>query len=161
MRIGVISDTHIPDKCEHIPAAVLEAFKHVDMIIHAGDILSLKAIDELKSVCARIVAVAGNMDGADVVKKYPAKQVLDASGVKIGLMHGSGAPVNLVDLLKNTFKKDNCDIIIFGHSHNPMNEKIGGILFFNPGSATDSLSGCASYGIIEINGGINASIIKI
>jgi len=182
VRIGVISDTHIPDKCEHIPEAVLNAFKHVDIVIHAGDIVSLEAIEELRSVCPRIVAVAGNMDCSDVVKKYPVKQVFDISGVKIGLMHGSGAPVNLVELLKSTFKIDNCDIIIFGHSHKPMNEKIGKILFFNPGSATDFLSGDVSYGIIEINDrledracpparqglasngkshGINANIIKI
>ena len=161
MKIGVISDTHIPDKCDHIPKAVLDAFKHVDIIMHAGDIVSLKAIEELKSVCPKVVAVAGNMDGSDVAKKYPVKQIFDILGVKIGLTHGSGAPLNLIELLKNTFKTDNCDIIIFGHSHQPMNEKIGKVLFFNPGSATDFLSGYASYGIIEINNGINYSIIKI
>ena len=152
MKIGVISDTHIPDKSEHIPKAVLDAFKHVDMVIHAGDMVSLKAIEELKSACPKVFAVAGNMDGNDIVKKYPAKQIFDISGFKVGLAHGSGAPVNLVELLKNTFKTDKCDIIIFGHSHKPMNEKIGKILFFNPGSATDFLAGDASYGIIEING---------
>ncbi len=151
MRIGVISDTHIPDKCEHIPAAVLDVFKHVDMVIHAGDIVSLKVIEELRSACSRVEAVAGNMDRSDVVKKYPVKQVFNISGVKIGLTHGSGAPVNLIELLKDTFKTDNCDIIIFGHSHKPMNERIGKVLFFNPGSATDFLSGDTSYGIIDID----------
>jgi len=161
VRIGVISDTHIPDKSEHMPEAVLGAFKHVDMIIHAGDIVTLEAIEELNSVCPRIVAVAGNMDRSEVAKKYPLKQVFNISGVKIGLTHGAGAPLNLIELLKRTFRTDNCDIIIFGHSHKPMNEKIGKTLFFNPGSATDFLSGDTSYGIIEIDGGITAKIIKI
>lgn len=151
MRIGVISDTHIPDKCEHLPPAVLKAFKNVDMIIHAGDLVSLKTIGELESACGQVVAVAGNMDCQDVVKKYPAKKVFNILGIKIGLTHGSGAPVNLVGLVKDIFKTDNCDVIIFGHSHKAMNEQIGKILFFNPGSATDSVSGCTSYGIIEIN----------
>jgi uncharacterized protein len=150
VRIGVISDTHIPDKCEHIPVAVLDAFKHVDMVMHAGDIVTLKVIEELSSVCPRIVAVAGNMDRSEILKKYSVKQVFNISGVKIGLAHGAGAPLNLIELLKSTFKADNCDIIIFGHSHKPMNEKIGKTLFFNPGSATDFLSGDTSYGIIEI-----------
>jgi len=161
MKIGVISDTHIPDRCEHIPFKALEAFKNVDMVIHAGDLASLKAIEELKAVCPKIVVVAGNMDGADIVKKFPTKQILNISGFKIGVSHGAGAPQYLVDLLKDTFKNDNCDIIVFGHSHIAMNEKIGKTLFFNPGSATDCLVREASFGLIEINGKITANIIKI
>ncbi|MFA6357243.1 MAG: metallophosphoesterase family protein [Candidatus Omnitrophota bacterium] len=165
MKIGVISDTHIPDKCEHIPKTVLNVFKGVDLVIHAGDIVSLKALEELKDVCEKVVVVAGNMDPDEVVRKYPQKQVLDILGLKIGLAHGSGAPVGLVDLLKGIFEKDGCDIIVFGHSHRPMNEKIGKTLFFNPGSATDFISGDTTYGIIEINeknkNKIEASIIKI
>lgn len=161
MRIGVISDTHIPDKCEHIPEVVLNAFKRVDLIVHAGDIVNLEAIDELKSVCPKIVAVAGNMDSQAVIKKFPVKEVFEISGFKLGLMHGRGAPINLMELLKDAFKTDDPDIIIFGHSHKAMNKFVDGVLFFNPGSATDCLSGDASYGIIEIDGAINAKIIKI
>ena len=82
-------------------------------------------------------------------------------------MHGWGAPLNLIDVLKTAFKEDNPDIIIFGHSHKPMNELIGTTLFFNPGSATDAAAGDNSYGIIEINdrkensGSPFAKIIKI
>ena len=161
MKIGVISDTHIPDKCAHIPEHVLNAFKSVDMVIHAGDILSLKAIEELKSVCKRVSVVAGNMDGLEVRKRYPQKDIFNIDGVRIGVAHGSGAPINLIALLKDIFESDNCDIIIFGHSHKPMNEKIGSILFFNPGSATDNLTEDPTYGIIEINRTVQASIFKV
>ena len=167
LRIGIISDTHIPDKCEHIPQVILQAFKDVDMVMHAGDIVSLEAIDELKSACSRVAVVVGNMDHEAVKKKYPLKQVFEILGYRIGLMHGSGAPLNLIAVLKDAFKQDNCDIIIFGHSHKPMNENIDGILFFNPGSATDLSAGCNnSYGIIELkdkqgNRSIDAKIIKI
>lgn len=151
VKIGVISDTHIPDRGQHIPGIVLDAFKDVDLIIHAGDIISLGVIDELKSVCSKVVVVAGNMDQEAVKKKYPQKQVLEILGVKFGLMHGSGAALNLPELLKDAFKEDCCDLIIFGHSHKPMNERRGGILFFNPGSATDLSAVYNSYGIIELN----------
>lgn len=161
MKIGVISDTHIPDRCEHIPKVVLDAFKRVDLIVHAGDIVNLEALEELKSVCPKVFAVAGNMDSQAVVKKFPLKDVFEISGFKLALMHGRGAPVNLVELLKDTFKTEKPDVIIFGHSHKAMNKFVDGILFFNPGSATDCLSGCASYGIIEIGAAINAKIIKI
>jgi len=161
MRIGVISDTHIPDKCEHIPEAVLNAFKHVDMIMHAGDMVNLGAIDELKLVCPKVVAVSGNMDSQTIMKRFPVKQIFEILGFKIGLMHGYGAPLDLIKVLKNVFKNEHPDVIIFGHSHKSMNEVIDGILFFNPGSATDSSLGCTSYGIIEIDTKINAKIIQI
>jgi hypothetical protein len=114
------------------------------------------------------------MDQEAVKKKYPVKQVLDILGHRVGLMHGAGAPFNLLTLLKEAFKEDECDLIIFGHSHKPMNEKIDGILFFNPGSATDPAAAYNSYGIIELKrksvdlkeayacqGQIEAKIIKI
>jgi len=150
IRIGVISDTHIPDAEGHIPQAVLDAFKDVDLIIHAGDIVHLKGIEELKTVCSKVEVVAGNMDQEAVKKKYPVKQVLEILGYRVGLMHGAGAPLNLLELLKDAFKDDHCDLIIFGHSHKPMNERIGEVLFFNPGSATDPAAVYNSYGIIEL-----------
>ncbi|MDD5476998.1 MAG: metallophosphoesterase [Candidatus Omnitrophica bacterium] len=168
MKIGVIADTHIPDKCEHIPETILNAFKHVDMVVHAGDMVDLGAIDELKVICPKIVAVAGNMDSQAVTKKFPVKQIFEISGRKVGIMHGYGAPSNLIKILKNAFKNEHPDVIIFGHSHKSMNEVIDGILFFNPGSATDHSLGYASYGIIEIKDklqghglAIDAKIIKI
>jgi len=161
VKIGVISDTHIPIKCEHIPEAVLQAFKDVDMIVHAGDMIDLTAIDELKQVCSNIVAVSGNMDPENIVKKFPAKKIFDVLGFKIGLMHGYGAPTDLIKVLKDAFKQDRPNIIIFGHSHKAMNEIIDGVLFFNPGSATDHLSGATTYGILDINKDIDAKIIKI
>ena len=174
VRIGVISDTHIANKGEHVPGVILDAFKRVDLIIHAGDIVSLGVIDELKSVCAKVAVVAGNMDQEAVRKKYPLKQILEILGHRVGLMHGMGPALNLPQLLKNVFQEDNCDLIIFGHSHKPMNERIGMVLFFNPGSATDLTAAYNSYGIIELrersldsgcsvdsHSGIEAKIIKI
>ncbi len=161
MRIGVISDTHIPDKCEHIPGVILEAFKNVDMVIHVGDLVNLKVISELESVCPKVLAVSGNMDQKEVTKIYPSKQIVEIAGFKIGLMHGYGAPINLINILKDAFKNDACNVIIFGHSHKAMNENIQGVLFFNPGSATDFLCEANSYGIIEINKVIKAKIIQI
>ncbi|MDD3344980.1 MAG: metallophosphoesterase family protein [Candidatus Omnitrophica bacterium] len=161
MKIGVISDTHIANKAEHIPRIILDVFKQMDMVMHAGDMVDLKVVDELRSACPKVVAVAGNMDHDAVKKKYPVKQIIEVSGHKIGLMHGHGAPLNLVGLLKDSFKDDKPDVVVFGHSHKPMNEFIEGVLFFNPGSATDFTAEYNSYGIIEINGGVNARVIKI
>jgi len=162
MKIGVISDTHIPDRAATVPDKILQDFKTVDMIIHAGDLVDLNVIEQLQKSCPNIKAVSGNMDPAEVRKQLPEKIILQAGNYKIGIMHGNGAPVHLVDFLTRAFKDDIVDIIIFGHSHNPFNEKKGNILFFNPGSATDKIfAAYNSYGIIELNGKIEAKIIKL
>ena len=62
MRIGVISDTHIPGQAEEIPAEITEAFKHVDMVLHCGDLVSPQVLDMLKKSCPNVKAVWVNMD---------------------------------------------------------------------------------------------------
>ena len=162
MRIGVISDTHIPDKADAIPQKVLDEFKKVDMVIHAGDLVDLSVLEELKNVCKNVKAVWGNMDPQEARKVLSEKEILTVGKYKIGLMHGYGAPNRLVELLSEIFKNDAVDLIIFGHSHSPLNEKRGNTLFFNPGSLTDKIfAPYNSYGIIEINDTIKAEIIKL
>lgn len=162
MKIGVISDTHISDAAESLPKEIMRAFKNVDMIIHAGDFIDSSVLDKLKSVCKDIKVVYGNMDTPEVKKNLPEKEIIKVGNFKIGLMHGYGHPSGLIDLLTNIFKDDNVDIIVFGHSHSPVNEKRGNILYFNPGSPTDKMfAAYNSYGIIEINDKIKAKIVKI
>ncbi len=162
MKIGVISDTHIPERAKEIPQEILDAFKDVQMIIHAGDLVDAGVLEQLKKVCKNVKAVWGNMDPAQVRNKLPEKEILLLGKYKIGVMHGRGAPNKLVEMMYSAFKEDKVDIIIFGHAHSAMNEKKKGILFFNPGSATDKVfSQYNSYGIIEISDKIDAKIIKL
>ncbi|MCK9594679.1 MAG: metallophosphatase family protein [Candidatus Omnitrophica bacterium] len=162
MKIGVLSDTHISGNCSEIPAAVVDVFKGVDMIVHAGDLVDLSVLRKLQGLCPDVKAVAGNMDHEEVRGLLSEKMVFEASGFFIGLIHGYGPPDQLLKRLAEVFKKDKVDVIIFGHSHQPMNEKIGDTLYFNPGSPTDTVfAPYRSFGIIEINGKIKASIVKI
>lgn len=162
VRIGVISDTHIPDRATRIPQKILEDFKKADMVIHAGDLVNMSALEQLKEVCSKVYAVYGNMDPYDLRKVLPEKEIIQVGKFRIGIMHGFGIPSGLPELLKRLFKDDPVNVIVFGHSHAPMNEKIGETLFFNPGSATDTIfAPYNSYGIIEINDKINAKIIKL
>ena len=162
MKIGVISDTHISDKAAGLPIEILKGLQGVDMIIHAGDLADLSVLNKLKSICHNVKAVWGNMDPPDVREELNEKEIIKAGNFKIGIMHGCGRPDNLIEILSEEFKKDNVDIIIFGHSHSSLNEKRGNILFFNPGSPTDKIfSPYNSYGIIEINDKIEAKIIKL
>jgi len=163
MRIGVLSDTHILNgKTTELPKKLILDFKNVSMIIHAGDIVDFSVLAKLKELCPHVKAVWGNMDPVKLKEKLPEKEIIEIGNYRIGITHGWGHPNKLVEALKNSFKKDKVNVIIFGHSHLPYNKEENGILFFNPGSPTDKVfASYNSYGIIEINGKIKASIIKI
>lgn len=162
MRIGIIADTHIPDRAKDIPQIIMADFKNVGMIIHAGDLVDLSVLDKLKVICPNIKAVYGNMDSDEVKKNLSEKEIIKIGNYKIGIMHGYGSPHKLIDLMTRAFKSDFINLIIFGHSHTALNEQHGDILYFNPGSPTDKIfSPYNSYGIIEINDKIDARLIRI
>ena len=160
MRIAVISDTHIPKTAEWLPEKLCEELKNVDLILHAGDLTEIQVLERLARI-APTRAVYGNMDDAAVRKALPAKEIVKAGRFRIGLTHGSGPPFRMIGKVSTEFGKD-VDAIVFGHTHSPKNEMRDGILFFNPGSPTDKIfAPFNSYGIIEINDGIKAEIIKL
>jgi len=162
MKIGVIADTHISEAGGKLPEKVLSAFKDVDLIIHAGDLVDLRVLDMLRGLSKEVKAVYGNMDPEPVRKKLPAKQIISIGKYRIGVMHGYGNPRMLQDILTKEFKSDKVSLIVFGHSHEPLNLKKGDCLYFNPGSPTDKVfAPYNSFGIIEINDKIEARIIKI
>jgi len=159
MTIGVLSDTHSLT----IPASLIERFKSVDLIIHAGDLCDIHTLKLLKKI-APTKAVQGNMDEPAVKKELPLKEIIVCGNLKIGVTHGHIGDAR--DALKNaisSFKNDKMDIVIFGHSHQALNEKIGATLYFNPGSPNDVVKAkFFSYGLISIEEGkIKAEIIRI
>ncbi|MBN1912850.1 MAG: metallophosphoesterase [Candidatus Omnitrophica bacterium] len=162
MRIGVISDTHIPERAKDIPAQVLDEFKKVDMVIHVGDLIDSRVLDVLKKTCKEVIAVRGNMDIDQSEDALPDKKVLNISGFKIGVVHGHGHPDKLIGTVTEIFKDQKLDMIIFGHSHRALCQQKGKVIYFNPGSPTDTIfAPYKSYGLIEINDKIEARIIKL
>jgi len=148
--IYVIADTHIPERVSRLPQKFVEKVKKDDLILHAGDFTDLKTYRDLKSL-ATLYAVCGNMDYPEIKKLLPAKEVLEFSGCKIGLIHGSGSPFNLAEKIFREFD-ENLDVIIFGHSHSPYNLKHGRTLLINPGSLAGNLfSWKKSFGILNLN----------
>lgn len=148
--IGVLSDTHIPRRAKRLPPEVIQGFQGVELILHAGDILQESVLQELVKI-APVYAVYGNGDHGELKEKLPAKRLINYAGFKIGLTHGHdyyrSSGISLGQLME-AFDED-VDAIIFGHSHRPYNERVNGILFFNPGSPTDKrFEAFYSYGLI-------------
>ena len=158
MRIGVLSDTH----SKKLPAQMLEDFSKVDLLIHVGDFCNLIDYQNLQKI-QRLESVSGNMDTPELSRHIPSKKIINCEGVAIGLFHGEGAPAALVDRVKAEFAHDDVAVVVFGHSHHPLNEKIGKVLFFNPGSPTDTIfAPYRSYGILDIkNKEVVGQIIRI
>ena len=158
MLIGVVSDTHIGANGS-LPEGLIEGLQGVDLILHAGDQVDISAELHLERV-APVKAVAGNMDSSQLRHLRPAKLIVDAGDRRIGLIHGSGPPGQLPMRVRREF--DDVDIIVFGHSHEPFNQTISGVLMFNPGSPTVRASApWPSYGIIDIGETIDARIIRL
>jgi putative phosphoesterase len=149
-KIGVISDTHGLLRPE-----VVEAFKDVGRIIHAGDIGHEFVLEELRTI-APVTAVRGNMDGEDWAFKLQRTEAIEIDDRLIYVIH---------DIAKLDIDPDSSDtgVIISGHSHRPSVEKHNGVLYMNPGSAGPrrfKLS--VTVGLLHVNSkGIKAEIIDL
>lgn len=149
MLIGLISDTHIPDRMKELPEKVFEAFKDVEMILHAGDVTSQEVIEKLEEI-APVTAIQGNTDrivGLDL----PKTAVVEAEELKIGVMHGEVYPRADTQQLHYLAKQLGVDILVSGHSHQPKVEKVEDVLLINPGSPTVPRLADRTVMILEIN----------
>lgn len=159
MKVGVISDTHVPAIVPALPPAVFDIFAGVDLILHAGDIVELSVLDELRAV-APVEAVAGNMDSGSVHGVLPAKKLLQLGAYRVGLIHGKYR----IDVQKDMIRKefDAVDLIVYGHSHTPFWGRVGDVLFLNPGSPTDKRHApYNSVALLEVGAELRAEIIKL
>lgn len=160
MLIGLISDTHIPDRAKEIPEKVFEAFDNVDLILHAGDLTSPKVIEDLEKI-APVMAIQGNMDRANGID-LPKAKVIEAEGLKIGVVHGEVYPRADSDQLLYLAKELNVDILVSGHSHQPKIEQKEGTLLLNPGSPIVPRLADRTVMLLEINNKeVDVEIVKI
>ena len=110
MKILCLSDTHLENR-EALPAAVLEAARTADLILHAGDQVHNSVVEELRRY-APVEAVAGNMDPPQLQSLYSKKKLLSLDRFRVGLIHGQGAPRGMVERV--TRELPQADVIVFG-----------------------------------------------
>jgi hypothetical protein len=125
MKIGVISDTH-----GVVHERVAELFRGVDHILHAGDIGGRDVLDALEEI-APVTSVEGNVDdgsGTSIVRTT-------LGDLRVLLTHVLPRPRTPDSRVVSSLRNAPADVVVFGHSHLPHDETIGGVRFFNPASA--------------------------
>ncbi|HEY2552819.1 MAG TPA: metallophosphoesterase family protein [Streptosporangiaceae bacterium] len=135
MRVVVLADTHGPRRWKSCPAAVAAQLRTADLILHAGDVCTAAVLDELAGY-APVRCVLGNNDAPDVAG-WGATGVLelDLDGLPVAMIHDSGPSAGRLTRLRCRFPA--ARLVIFGHSHIPLDESDGQLRIFNPGSPTD------------------------
>jgi uncharacterized protein len=177
MRIGLISDTHIPEAVDHLPARVFEVFREVDLVMHAGDVYVNRVLDEL-AVIAPVIAAIGNGDeGLDGHRfrlepdpRIKLAHLLQVEGVRVGLAHALPTPDETSEevflrAMKTHFGAP-VDVLVMGHSHLEGITRYGATLVVNPGSATlprNLVDVPGTVGILEIRacGEVAAQIVSL
>jgi hypothetical protein len=156
-RIGVLSDSHLSRVTEEFKLLVQGVFQDVDIIIHAGDMVSRAIYDYLCNWDLR--AVKGNMDDFDLDNILPRKRIEVVEGRRVGIVHGRGAPYSVEQVVLSEFT--DMDMIIFGHSHVPTYTKKGDLILFNPGALRNPAIGKKTVGMIEIGAEITCRHVEV
>ena len=124
--VGILSDNH-----SDWPLHIAESLAGVDAIIHAGDIGPYKLVLDMEAI-APTTAVLGNTDGDMPINE---SAVVTLDGKKFFVQHIVD-PFRLQATLRERLKRIEPDVVVFGHTHMPFCETLGGVLFLNPGSVT-------------------------
>jgi putative phosphoesterase len=162
VRVVVLADTHAPRRWRGVPPGVAEHLRTAELILHAGDVCTVDVLDELSGY-APVRAVRGNNDGPDIAAwGAPDRLVMDIDGLAVGMIHDSGAATGRLARMRRAFPE--CQLVVFGHSHIPMDISEVGLRLFNPGSPTDRRrQPQGTLGVLEIEGGrlLEARILPV
>jgi putative phosphoesterase len=132
---AVISDTHIRRPGEGLPPRCLRRLLAAQLIIHAGDLVSVAALEQLRALGPPVIAVAGNVDEPALAAVLPDQAVVALGARRIFVVHDAGPARGRLERLRARFPS--ADAVIFGHSHLPLYERAAdGFAIFNPGSPT-------------------------
>jgi len=145
--LGLISDTHMPERWPALPPAIFELFKGVDLLLHAGDIGELWVLDQLSTI-APVVAVHGNDDTADSQRELPYQQLITIAGQRILLWHSHLADRSAeladrrvdwtlrqkLERMISRAQEAGATICVFGHWHMPLVLQQDSVMVINPGA---------------------------
>lgn len=128
MLIAVISDTHRMEKYINLAKDLI---KDADILIHLGD--NVEDVELLQqNFNGDIYAVKGNCDYSNI---YPKERIIEIKGKKIYITHGDlyGVKYGMNNIYYKG-KEVEADVVLFGHTHQPIIEKENNMILMNPGS---------------------------
>jgi putative phosphoesterase len=175
MRIGLISDTHIPTAQKELWPQVYEAFRGVDLIMHAGDLMVSEVIDWLEEV-APVMAVWGNGDFRGWQRTVPPEdrrlseaKVLTIGNLKIGLVHDlqlpEHPPLRTLEGQMSHYFRGAVDVIVRGSTHAAEIVTVKDVLIVNPGSPTfpnHQSTRLGTIGFLDVEDGrVEPSIVQL
>jgi putative phosphoesterase len=135
-RLLLLADTHLPKRAKDRPAEVWEAVEQADVVIHAGDWVDVRLLDELQARSRRLVGVHGNNDHGALRTRLPEVARVELDGVRIGVVHETGQAKGREERMSQAHP--GLDVLVFGHSHIPWDTTAqSGLRLLNPGSPTD------------------------
>jgi putative phosphoesterase len=162
VQVAVLSDTHGPRRWKSCPPAVAQRLRGADLILHAGDVCVATVLDELSGY-APVRVVLGNNDGPDVAAwGAPPAAEFELAGLPVAMVHDSGARPGRLGRLRRQFP--GARLVVFGHSHIPLDASAGDLRIFNPGSPTDRRrQPHGTIGVLRIEDGevIEAEIVRV
>ena len=157
-RLVVLADTHLPRKRRVLPTEVLTELVQTDLIVHLGDFTEVEVAEQLEAY-APLVAVSGNNDSAEVKNRFPTRRLLELEGKTLVLLHGD---IGGRTAQQAALAEQGGDAVLFGHSHLPLSQVVGGRLLFNPGSPTDRRWGPhRSFGLMDVGESIEARVVLL
>lgn len=132
----LIADTHVPKRARDLPAQLWREVDRVDVVIHAGDWVDERLLDQLEERAHRLVAVWGNNDHGGFRERLPEVAEVEIDGVRLGVVHETGQAKGREARCSERFA--DLDVLVFGHSHIPWDTVTEtGLRLLNPGSPTD------------------------
>jgi len=131
LRIALLSDTH-----NFLDPKILKYLNSCDQIWHAGDIGTINICNQLEKI-KPLIAVYGNIDGADIRKIYTKNKRFMCEGVDVWITHIGGYPKHYDKEVKNELFKNPPQLFISGHSHilKVIYDNELKLLHINPGAA--------------------------
>ena len=135
-RLLLLADTHVPKRARDLPAEVWRAVEEADLVVHAGDWVDVRLLDELEARSARLVACWGNNDHGELRERLPEVARVEVEGVRLGVVHETGQAKGREERM--SVEHADLDVLVFGHSHIPWDTVTAtGLRLLNPGSPTD------------------------
>jgi uncharacterized protein len=162
VKVVAVADTHAPRRWRRCPPVLAGHLRGADLILHAGDVCVANVLDEL-SQYAPVHVVRGNNDGQDVADwGAPDTLQIDIAGLAVAMVHDSGQATGRLARLRRWFPA--AQLVVFGHSHIPLDQAGAGLRIFNPGSPTDRRrQPRGTIGLLDIDDGVlvSARIIPV